>query len=244
MEALLLVMSFVFGALICGALVSHSKLSVPLYDVCMIIQAGLLIATTFLAEYDVARFIAAAACGLQNGLATHWGGAVVRTTHVTGLFTDVGLLCGRLLSLLTSRCGRLDSDDTVAAADDLSKLSVLGSIASAFLAGIVLGTHLFLSIGHLAFLIPAAAIGSYGCLYLCYRVFSQFFTISKKEMVDKDIEANQSEEMDKEVDAASEASGDEFHADAMSKGDDAMSDAETREGSGELPDLERALSEN
>ena len=31
-----------------------------------------------------------------NGMATHWGGAVIRTTHVTGLLTDVGLLLGRL----------------------------------------------------------------------------------------------------------------------------------------------------
>merc|ERR1712070_575490 len=138
---------------------SHSKLSVPLYDVCMIIQAGLLVATTFLAEHWVARFIAAAACGLQNGLATHWGGVVVRTTHVTGLFTDVGLLNGRLLSLLATRGRHLEGDDRVAAADDLSKLSVLACLAVAFLSGIILGTTSFQTIGNYSFLVPAAAVG-------------------------------------------------------------------------------------
>jgi uncharacterized membrane protein YoaK (UPF0700 family) len=247
MDALLLVASFVFGALVCGSLVSHNgNMRVPLYDICLIIQAGLLVATTFLAEHWVARYLAAVSCGLQNGLATHWGGAVVRTTHVTGLFTDVGLLAGRLLSLLTTRCCRLDSDDTVAAADDLSKLSVLGTIATAFLAGIILGTHCFLSIGHYAFLIPAVAVGSFGCAYLCYRVFGQCFS-SKEEMeMDKDIEMDEAAEMDEDVEAASlEAGGDLFQADAMSKGSDTPTSlAETREGSGELPDLEKAVSEN
>lgn len=179
MDALLLVTSFVGGALICGLLVSHNiiPMRVQLYDVCLIIQAGLLVATTLLSDHWVARYIAAAACGLQNGLATHWGGAVLRTTHVTGLFTDVGLLLGRLLAMVVNKCGKQsEAFDSVAAADDLNKLSVLGSIAMSYLVGIILGTHSFDAIGHYAFLIPAAAVGLVGCVYLCYRVFSLCFS--------------------------------------------------------------------
>jgi uncharacterized membrane protein YoaK (UPF0700 family) len=35
------------------------------------------------------------ACGLQNALCTNLTGAVVRTTHMTGLLTDLGLLIGQ-----------------------------------------------------------------------------------------------------------------------------------------------------
>merc|ERR1719440_2672744 len=139
----------------------------------MIIQAGLLVATFFLAEHWVARFIAAAACGLQNGLATHWGGAVVRTTHVTGLFTDVGLVFGRLLSLLCrKRCGaKFDDFDRAFIADDVSKLSVLLMIAWCFACGVFCGAHLHQEMDHLAFLVPASITGTMGLSYLIYRVF-------------------------------------------------------------------------
>lgn len=42
-------------------------------------------------------FIASYSMGLQNGLFTNFSGAVVRTTHVTGLLTDVGLIIGHRL---------------------------------------------------------------------------------------------------------------------------------------------------
>jgi uncharacterized membrane protein YoaK (UPF0700 family) len=184
-DALMLVTSFVIGACICGVLVSHNIMRVKLYDVCLIVQAGILVATTFLADHWAAKFLAAAACGLQNALATHWGGAVTRTTHVTGLFTDVGLLLGRLLSMVANKCCKQsEAFDTVAAADDLNKLSVLGSIAVAYLVGIILGVHSFDAIGHEAFLIPAAAVGAVGIVYLCKRVLGLCFTSdSEQKMV-------------------------------------------------------------
>lgn len=40
------------------------------------------------------HYLASAACGLQNALATTYSGAVVRTTHVTGIFTDLGIMLG------------------------------------------------------------------------------------------------------------------------------------------------------
>ena len=40
--------------------------------------------------------LASAACGLQNALATTYSGAIVRTTHVTGIFTDLGIMLGAI----------------------------------------------------------------------------------------------------------------------------------------------------
>jgi uncharacterized membrane protein YoaK (UPF0700 family) len=204
MEALLLVTSFVFGSLICGFFVSQKVIPVrvPLYDICLIIEAALLVAGTFLADHSSARYIVAAACGLQNGFATHWGGAAVRTTHVTGLFTDVGLLIGRLVTMTFKwcrSCGKLSNTDKATSADDASKLSLLGAIAGAFLLGIYLGTHTFNAVGTNAFLIPAAPVGCVGCLYLCYRAVGQCRRSSDKETEIKDVEAG--EVADKQVDA-------------------------------------------
>lgn len=39
-------------------------------------------------------FPMALAMGIQNSMCTTWGGAVVRTTHFTGVLTDIGIVTG------------------------------------------------------------------------------------------------------------------------------------------------------
>ena len=41
--------------------------------------------------------LAAMACGLQNAMVTTYSGALVRTTHLSGMFTDLGIGLGHLL---------------------------------------------------------------------------------------------------------------------------------------------------
>jgi uncharacterized membrane protein YoaK (UPF0700 family) len=36
-------------------------------------------------------------CGLQNGMCTTFSGAVIRTTHVSGILTDIGLIIGQAI---------------------------------------------------------------------------------------------------------------------------------------------------
>ena len=43
---------------------------------------------------DRRNYLASVGCGLQNATTSTYSGAVVRTTHVTGLFTDLGILLG------------------------------------------------------------------------------------------------------------------------------------------------------
>ncbi len=42
----------------------------------------------------IGQLAASAACGLQNAMATTYSGAIVRSTHLTGIFTDLGLMLG------------------------------------------------------------------------------------------------------------------------------------------------------
>merc|ERR1712129_339902 len=160
-----------------------------LYDFCLLGVAVLLVATTLLADYKVARYLAAGACGLQNGMVTMWTGAVVRTTHVTGLLTDVGLIIGRLLSmLLRKRCGKtFDQVDEVEAADDVSKMSVLSSLVLGFLLGVIVGAALEQEYDEYAFLFPAAITGLMGFSYFVLRVWhlgQRVFSTEEMEVVD------------------------------------------------------------
>ncbi|CAK0870393.1 unnamed protein product [Prorocentrum cordatum] len=141
-----------------------------------------------------AKFFAAAACGLQNGMASFWGGAVVRTTHVTGLFTDVGLLIGRLTSLMArKRFGkRFDSIDRVEVADSVNKLCFLCVLAASFLMGIIIGSKVHGVMHEYAFLVPAVVVGILGMAYLVHRVFilkQRLFSDTEMELVDISVHA-------------------------------------------------------
>lgn len=44
-----------------------------------------------------AGYLLAIACGMQNAMTTRYSGAVLRTTHLTGMMTDIGLVLGHML---------------------------------------------------------------------------------------------------------------------------------------------------
>lgn len=90
--------------------------------------------------------------GLQNAVITKVSGAVVRTTHLTGVITDLGIELGRLR--YGNRPG-LPPELQVRA--DRPRLRMLGSLCLFFLGGGVLGALGFKHIGCLATL-PLAGI--------------------------------------------------------------------------------------
>jgi uncharacterized membrane protein YoaK (UPF0700 family) len=89
--------AFVLGAALSGALVERSalKLSSP-YSGALLGEAGLLVMAMLALEAGstTGHLFASTACGLQNGLVSTFSGATVRTTHVSGLFTDLGTMLG------------------------------------------------------------------------------------------------------------------------------------------------------
>lgn len=194
-DSLLLLLSFLIGSTVCGCIIAKNTIhfGLALYDFGLISVAFSLVAATFVDNPKLASCFASFACGLQNGLATNWGGAIIRTTHVTGLFTDVGLLLGRVSSImLRKRFGqRFDSIDRVEVADDLSKLSVLITIAMAFFTGILIGSYLQSIMGKHALLVPAGITGSVGIIYSLYRVVilhQNLFSDAEMEVVDVPVE--------------------------------------------------------
>jgi uncharacterized membrane protein YoaK (UPF0700 family) len=90
----------VLGAALSGAIIENAVLRLDRkYSFALVVEAGLLLlAMVSLGHgFHNGHFFASAACGLQNGMVSTYSGAVVRTTHVSGLFTDLGTMFGARL---------------------------------------------------------------------------------------------------------------------------------------------------
>ena len=156
--------AFVAGAASGGLLIQDSSVRLGRrYGLALAFEAVLLLAALpFFAHRMLAGpMLAAAACGLQNALATTYSGAVVRTTHVSGMFTDLGIGIGHALRGLPLSKRRL-------------LLCML--VICAFFAGSVIGALLFARIGYRALLLPAILTGSTGLGYAVYRHLHPYST--------------------------------------------------------------------
>lgn len=89
--------------------------------------------------------------GLQNAVVTKLSGNVIRTTHMTGIVTDLGIELGKWLY---RNRGHTDSPDVMA---DRERLVVLVGLLFAFAIGGVVGASGFKHVGFM-FSLPIAAI--------------------------------------------------------------------------------------
>lgn len=98
---LLMVMaSFIAGAAFSGFVIGNTALKLGRrYSAALLAETALLVASCFYLNNgsSTGHFFASAACGLQNAMTSTYSGAVVRTTHVSGLFTDLGIMFGLML---------------------------------------------------------------------------------------------------------------------------------------------------
>lgn len=90
--------------------------------------------------------------GLQNAVITKISKSEIRTTHVTGLVTDIGIEIGKLLYW-----NRLQTDASQRVVADRDRLLVLSSLVLAFALGGVLGAIGFQRMGY-ATTIPLAVV--------------------------------------------------------------------------------------
>ena len=95
-----LVLVFACGAALGGLVVGNAPLqfgrryAAALWAECSLLLAS---AVTITAHPQAGLALAAAACGLQNAMAGTYTGAAVRTTHMTGIITDLGAAAGGTL---------------------------------------------------------------------------------------------------------------------------------------------------
>lgn len=96
-----LVVCFVFGSAITGSIMQHDSFHLgysygPLFVIGSFLFLLACICSFIFPESELYYYFAAMACGLQNSLTTRYSGSIIRTTHMTGAATDIGLTLGRL----------------------------------------------------------------------------------------------------------------------------------------------------
>jgi uncharacterized membrane protein YoaK (UPF0700 family) len=88
---------FLFGSATSGFIVGGSEFKFKKkYGYVLISQSIVLLFATFLLKSNIflGILLAAYTCGLQNGLIIKFNGSLVRTTHLTGTITDLGVNIG------------------------------------------------------------------------------------------------------------------------------------------------------
>ena len=90
--------------------------------------------------------------GLQNAVITKVSRSEIRTTHVTGLVTDIGIELGKLLYW-----NRLQRDPRLQVSADLGRLTLLSLLMLGFFVGGVVGALGFQQFGY-AMTVPLAVI--------------------------------------------------------------------------------------
>jgi uncharacterized membrane protein YoaK (UPF0700 family) len=94
----LLWMNFFFGSTFGTILVSGTKKFEirRVYGWALMIESMILLISYFYCDSEslLSDYLAAFACGIQNALCTSYSGAVIRTTHLTGTVTDIGMGTG------------------------------------------------------------------------------------------------------------------------------------------------------
>lgn len=151
-----IILAFVIGAAAAGAIVGRVPLQMGRrYSYALLLEAILLVAAMVVLVQDsnIGHYLASAACGLQNGMVSTYSGAVVRTTHVSGLFTDLGTMLG---ATLRGQSG------------DKRQALLYSLLIAGFLLGGIIGTILFEQAAFLALLFPAAGVMA---LALAYWIF-------------------------------------------------------------------------
>jgi len=92
-----ILMSFLLGATLSGIFIESTALKLGRrYGVALCVESLLLLLAYWLLKHNLqaGQYLASAACGLQNAMLTTFSGAIVRTTHMTGIITDLGLMIG------------------------------------------------------------------------------------------------------------------------------------------------------
>jgi uncharacterized membrane protein YoaK (UPF0700 family) len=99
------------------------------------------------------------AMGMQNSLVTRLSGAVVRTTHLTGVVTDLGIETARWFRFWRARLGertgmRLTFGKVAPSRPHAPKAVLLVTVLSSFVLGSVAGATLAVGLGRWAVLAP------------------------------------------------------------------------------------------
>lgn len=142
--ALAIVISYVLGSIYSGLILANSHFRLGRrYGIPLSLVAFFIVLCWLFLPYwpRYALLWAAVAMGLQNAMVSHYQGAIIRTTHLSGVLTDLGLALGYCLRGLSA--GR-------------RRVILHIFILFGFLCGGVIASWIYPLLQSNAFLVPAA----------------------------------------------------------------------------------------
>ena len=151
---------FVVGAAVCAVLFNWGRRRhhEARFATVLVLEALLILAFGGLADQLTWRHrdvvFVAVLCftmGLQNAIITKISAAQIRTTHVTGMVTDIGIELGKF-----AYRSRMPGQPPVRG--DLGKLGMLAGLVSLFFVGGVAGASGYLALGFQVLLAPAVVL--------------------------------------------------------------------------------------
>jgi uncharacterized membrane protein YoaK (UPF0700 family) len=149
--------SFLVGCIASGMIIQDSTLKLGRrYGVALAAESILLFCAVPLLEQtnSLGAYLASCACGLQNGMVSTYSGAVLRTTHVSGAFTDLGIFLGHFMR---------------GTAVDMRRVRLCALLIGTFFLGAYLGAVGYEHFSYRTLYFPAAAVGAVGLGYGIYR---------------------------------------------------------------------------
>lgn len=158
------ILAFLLGAATCAVLVNwgrqhrlHSVYALPLFlEAALMLPFGLMGALTLTWSTPFAVpltvLLLAFIMGLQNAVASKTSGGSVRTTHMTGNITDLGMELGKML--YWNRGGRPDAPQV---RHNRERIRMAGGLLAMFVLGGIVGALGFSYIGFVC-VVPLAAI--------------------------------------------------------------------------------------
>lgn len=150
--------SFLAGTVASGFIIQDSTLQLGRrYGIALLLESVLLCgAVPLLSRGDLLGiYSASCACGLQNAMVSTYSGAVVRTTHVSGMFTDLGIFLGHALRGLPV---------------DARRLRLCTVVITGFLGGGIAGAAAFHRIGEATLFIPGGLTFGTAVLWGLYNL--------------------------------------------------------------------------
>lgn len=151
--SLIIIFGFILGAIISGLAIGAEKLLPARRFGSVMVMEGIILAaaTLLLLEKSIwGAGLAAVACGMQNAMTSSYLGLAIRTTHVTGTITDIGVMIGHYL-----RHGYIEG----------WKFRFLLALACAFGMGCIIGSFFNLWYGPICLLFAAIGISVSGLLF-------------------------------------------------------------------------------
>ncbi len=151
------VLSFFFGSVLSAMIIRQGALKLGRrYGVALAIESALLFAACrmLMTGHRSGDCVAAMACGLQNAMATHYSGAIIRTTHMSGIITDLGIAVGLKMT-----------GEPI----DARRAGLYLVLFAGFFTGGILGSLGYMWIGFETLLFPAVLTGLAGCGYFAFK---------------------------------------------------------------------------